>query len=345
MRFCIYLKKTEPEVIFSSGEHIFPAGIGGIQKLPVEYVSHDCNNAFSAMELPFMRNSLIALPRQIYGPGKRGKLDRKHATKSAVSLMNGVNESGNVEFGYISLGHPYSISQIKMNVNGTCQFISDRTFGEVNKQVADFEKNLNKYSGRYQLYQDERLDSDEFLLGLHDGKWHVALSNIELESSISDFVERLLTQKPFDNQSPNYGTVQIRVQQSIQFDDRYFRVCAKIVFNYLAFVKGQNFVLNDRFNPLRDWIVNGGENKFAVLSGEQTNLVIPFPDKAHKILIVQYGKSIKGLISFYGNSFETLIHLCDDFEDIFQLEGFVCDWQNSREFRLNDYINLIAFKS
>lgn len=64
MKYCIYLKKTEPEVTFSSEEHIFPAGIGGIQKLPLEYVSHDCNNAFSSMELDFMRNSIMSLPRQ-----------------------------------------------------------------------------------------------------------------------------------------------------------------------------------------------------------------------------------------------------------------------------------------
>jgi hypothetical protein len=91
--------------------------------------------------------------------------------------------------------------------------------------------------------------------------------------------------------------------------------------------------------------VNGGENKFAVLSGKETNLAIPFPDKTHKILIVQYRKSLKGLISFYGDSFETVIHLCDDFEDIFQLESFICDWQNRQEFQLNEYINSIAFKS
>jgi hypothetical protein len=64
-----------------------------------------------------------------------------------------------------------------------------------------------------------------------------------MESRISDYVEKLLTQKPFENQFPNYGALQTRVQQSIQFDDRYFRVCAKIIFNYLAFIKGQNFVM------------------------------------------------------------------------------------------------------
>jgi hypothetical protein len=52
---------------------------------------------FSTMELAFMRSSLIALPRQFYGPGKRGKLNPKNATKSSVSLMDGVNERLNLD--------------------------------------------------------------------------------------------------------------------------------------------------------------------------------------------------------------------------------------------------------
>jgi len=64
--------KTEPGESSTSKEHIFPARIGGIRKLTMEYVSHECNNAFSKMELPFLRNSLLALPRQLVGPGKRG---------------------------------------------------------------------------------------------------------------------------------------------------------------------------------------------------------------------------------------------------------------------------------
>lgn len=78
MNKCIYLKKTEPEVTFKSGEHIIPAGIGGIVKLDNGMVSDEFNTKiFSSIELDFMRNSIIALPRQFYGPGKRGALSKK----------------------------------------------------------------------------------------------------------------------------------------------------------------------------------------------------------------------------------------------------------------------------
>ena len=318
MKFCIYLKQTEPEVSFLSEEHIFPAGIGGIQKLPLEYVSHDCNNSFSAMELTFMRNSLIALPRQFYGPGKRGNLNPKNATKSTVSLMIGNNDPNSIEFGYICLGKPYSIPQLKININGKCQFISDSSFGDVNKQTADFIKNLEKFDGKYTLHEDERLSEDEFIIGYQDGKWYVALSNKDLEKQISSFIDKILSQKPFENQTPQFGKIQPTVQQTIQFDDTYFRVCAKIIFNYLAFAKGQNFVLRSCFDPLRDWIVRGGENNFAGLLGRELNLPIPIPELAHKLIILQNGKSLNGFISFYGDGFGTQVNLCEDFEGYFE---------------------------
>lgn len=340
-KFCMYLKKTEPVVTFKSGEHIFPAGIGGIQKLPMEYVSHNANNAFSAMEGQVMKKSLLALPRQFVGPGKRGNITNpKKATQGAVSLMSGVINPKTVEFGYISLGRPYSISQIKININGSCQFISDKSFGDVGQQTTDFTKNLGNYNGRYTLHEDERFSQDEFLLGVHEGKWYVGLSNKDLELEVANFVKKLVEQKPFEKHTPDYGTVQPRVHQTLEFDDRYFRVCSKTIFNYLAFVKGRDFVLQDCFDPIRDWIVNGGENKFATLTGKETDFsAISFPDQAHKLLITQKGNILIGHISFYGNGFETEVKLSDNFEGLFNLEGFICDWQNRQEYKLLDYLN------
>ncbi|WP_066302082.1 hypothetical protein [Bacillus sp. FJAT-29937] len=340
MKFCIYFKKTEPEVSFSSEEHIFPAGIGGIQKLPMEYVSHNCNNGFSGMELSFMRNSLIALPRQFVGPGKRGNLNPMNATQGPISLMKGLASPNSIELGYLSLGIPYSISQIKIDINGTLQFISDRSFGDANRQTSEFIKNLGKYNGRYTLFEDKRLSQNELILGLHNGKWYVALSNKDLETKIDNYVQKLIEQNPFDNFTPNYNSEQTRVHQTLQFDDSYFRVCAKIIFNYLAFVKGQQFVLQECFDPLRDWIVNGGENNFAKLTGEATTFSnIPFPDQAHKLFITQVRKTLFGQISFYGDAFETVVKLCDNIEGPFNIEGFICDWQNRQEFSFVDFLN------
>lgn len=342
VKFCIYIKKTEPDVSFFSKEHIFPAGIGGIQKLPLEYVSHECNNAFSALELSFMRNSLIALPRQFYGPGKRGNLNPKNATKSSVSLMSGDTNTSSIEFGYISLGQPYSISQLKININGECNFITDSSFGDVNKQTTDFMKNLENFTGKYILYKDDRFTQDECIVGYQEGKWYVALSNKELEKEITIFIDKMLIQKPFENKIHSSEKFQPRVQQTIEFDDRYYRVCAKIILNYLAFEKGQDFVLMSCFDPLREWIVQGGTNKFAGLLNIDSIQSIPFPELAHKIIIVKDGNSLKGIISFYGGGSETHVNLCEDYDGCFIIQGFICDWKNRREYRLYEYLSTLG---
>ena len=194
------------------------------------------------------------------------------------------------------------------------------------KQTEDFIENLGKYIGRYTLLEDERLSQDEFILGFHDGKWYVALSNKDLGSEINKYVQKLIQKNPFENMAPSYGSGQTNVNQTFEFDDRHFRVCAKIIFNYLAFVKGQQFVLQECFDPLREWIVKSGENKFASLTGQEVNHRIPFPDQAHKLFIFQKGKSLVGYISFYGEEFGTVITLCDDFKEYLEYDGFICDW-------------------
>lgn len=339
LNHCIYLKKSEPEVTFSSEEHIFPAGIGGMQKLPLSYVSHNCNNDFSKMELFFMRNSLIALPRQFYGPGKRGKLNNKNATKSSVTLMNAVNDPVVVEFGYISLGKPYVITQMKFNSDGSCRFVSDRSFGDPNKQFKDFIKSFEKFEEKYELFINEKLSQSELIIGYFEKKWYVALSNPNLETNIISYIEKILEYKILDNPNASFGTMQPNVKQTFQFDNRYYRVCAKIIFNYLAFVKGQDFVLEKSFDPIRDWIVRGGENKFAGLMVDKSSYPIAFPEKSHRLFIVKSNNSLKGLISFYGGEFVTQIILCEGFKGDFEIEGYVCDWENRKEFSFVDYVN------
>lgn len=336
MKHCIYINKTEPEVTFLSEEHIFPAGIGGIQKLPMEYVSHESNNSFSKMELQFMRNSFIALPRQFFGPGKRGSLNLNKATQGNVSLIK--TSHNEFSLGFLSLGNPYSIPQVRINIKGTCHFISDGSniIDQV-KETSQFINNLSKYNGKYILIKDKEIKNNEFILGIHDGRWYLALSNNDIESEVNKYVQELIKENQFKNVTPFFKKEQPKIKQTIIIDDNFYRVCAKILFNYLAFVKGQEFVLQKNFDPIRNWILNGGKNSFAELA--KKDLQIPFPEQAHKLIITKRGKELIGYISFYGDGFETSVTLCKDLDGFFDVEGFICDWKNRQEFRFIDYIN------
>lgn len=198
---------------------------------------------------------------------------------------------------------------------------------------------MNNYNGKYALYEDERFKPDEFLLGVHRDKWYVGLSNKELELEIANFVKKLIESKTFENPTIGYETAHPIVHQTLEFDDRYFRVCAKTLFNYLAFVKGREFILQDCFDPIRDWIVNGGENTFAKLIGETKDFPLAFfPDQAHTLVITQTENRLIGQISFYGAEFKTLVELSNNFMSLFNLEGFICDWQKRQEYEIHDYL-------
>lgn len=69
---CIYTNKDDTQAHFKNQEHIIPACIGGMKKLPKGYVSDEVNTLFSGLELKLARNSPITLVRMFVGPGKRG---------------------------------------------------------------------------------------------------------------------------------------------------------------------------------------------------------------------------------------------------------------------------------
>lgn len=339
MNYCIYLNKDESEVTFDSREHIFPASIGGINTLPANFVSKDCNNAFSKLELDFVRKSIISLPRQFYGPGKRGKLAERFATESGIMVMEG-NENVNFKsLGYIKLGAPHTISQISLNFVGATRLIIEGDFSEYENKVSVFLESLSTFEGDYTLVTDERIGENELLFGVHRNKWYLALSNKELAEKLGEYIPQLLDSRNVLSKKAIKHTSFKRYEQSIVFSDVHFRMCAKIIFNYLSYVMGKEFVGMSCFDPLKKWILNGGKSQFGRLIPDKIGGIVEYPEYSHVLTITKVKKSLVGHISFYGGSFQTLIILCDDFPQNFMPEGYICDWKNRREFKLVDWIH------
>ncbi|GAA0134947.1 hypothetical protein YSY43_17870 [Paenibacillus sp. YSY-4.3] len=346
MERCIYLKQSKIDLTYKSEEHIFPAGIGGIQKLPRGYVSDQFNtDIFSKIELDFMRNSIISLPRMFQGPGKRGNLSEKSATKSNITLMESTLPSEKaIHFGYIKLGKPYLIPQILFQESGLGRISLNPEDGEYSMQLNVFYDALNSFSGSYYEFFDDKFDEHELLLGYFNKKWYLGSRKKIQRNKLIDFVKEVSEQRPDANLEPEKNQAQQFVKQKIGFDiNNYFRTCAKISFNFLASLKGQEFILHDRFDPLRNWIVGGGNNEFAFLIDRKTEGELfhnlSFPKESHKIIISKIpGNRLVANVSFYGSNFETGIYLCDDFYESFELEGLICDWLQRREIYLNDLI-------
>lgn len=85
--YCIYYKKTEPDLRFDKEEHIIPAGLGGIHKLEKGSVSDEANEKFSKIETVALRNSIIGFNRMNFGPGKRGSLNVKKIKSPVMRVL------------------------------------------------------------------------------------------------------------------------------------------------------------------------------------------------------------------------------------------------------------------
>lgn len=347
MNFCIYLKRTETELTFKSGEHIFPAAIGGIQKLPESFVSEEFNNKFSKLEGHFTQDELLSLPRQFHGPGKRGNLNPKRATKSKICILSEENNPNSVRLGYISLSKPYYIPQIKININGETQFSADLSEGDGKTQVNDFFKSVQEFNDYYTIHEEKNINQDEFIIGYEivnkKKKWHIAFSDSKHLNNINKWIERLNKTTLPEKVNAENKSAMVNAMQGLQVSESYFRTCAKIAFNFLAFVKGQEFVLQECFDPIRNWIINGGKNKAFVsdfLNDEELKRFhsIKFPEMSHKLIIINNRGTLCAYISFYGGHFGVLIQLGSGFEGEFEFDGFICDWQNRKEYKFFDYI-------
>ncbi|MCL2376834.1 MAG: hypothetical protein FWC76_05490 [Defluviitaleaceae bacterium] len=362
---CIYTLKNIDSSQFLGKEHIIPACIGGKQKLPQGYVSDEANNMFSKFELEFARNSIISAPRMICGPGKRGKIDPKKATKSNVHVM--LNETnGQKVLGYMQLSKQYIINQVhikdtkapSLNTHFTLPY-SDIISPEC--LLAEFHNQMKLLAKFSVVIRELSINDDEYILGFYDGKWHFAISenctniNEECNKAI-DYVKWLVEQyenKNYDNINSNKTRVpqyqsQIKIYQDM---DKFGQVIAKSAFNYLAFLKGNDYVLNELFNPIRLAIYTGiNINNFAKivpaspLKDDFIGFIKSFESynigrNSHFIVIMKVQNYLIAAVSLYGILCHYFVELSNNYieNDFDEMKGFICDWENGREFDLNEF--------
>ena len=346
MNICIYTKKQSPDATFIGRDHIFPGGIGGKAMLPTGYVSDEANNAFSLLELDFMRNSLISLPRQYFGPGKRGRLAPSAATQSNIHIMYGLEMGHMPMLGYISLGIPNIIDQVALSPSGGQGISLHPKAGlSYQEQFSKFVSQIKKWDHTHTFLEEKDLD-DVVLLGNHNQKWYIAASNSQGIQKAIDFA-RLLQTNELRADSTSHVELNVKAHQRMSFNIEYFyRVCAKIAFNYLAFLRGSEYMLKSYFAPIREYILRGSPKANArLMDSSDTQLSIflrgAFPKDAHKVLISTTKVGIIAMISFYGDSFPAVVNIAETSEDPIY-EGFICDWRNSNELSLIEVIRALA---
>lgn len=351
MEKCIYTKqmfeiskdKKYPQ------EHIVPAGLGGIKMLPEDYVSIEANNSFSTFERDVMKKGIISLPRSFFGPGKRGKQNQnlKHQSKSIIHLMEN-QKTKELELGFFAKGHPYTIFQmfienfdkvkIKQHnfslngVQGTQEKNTDKILKEMIKAL-QFPEYFN-----YVQITNKTFPKGKIILGCFEKKIYLAISPDLNKKEISDW----FTSVKFQDANKGSKTFEYQPKCSLNLETNLFsiaRLCAKTAFNLLADRKGKEFVLNSKFDEIRNFILNG--------EGEYTNfwgLSDKLDDELIEKILTKYNRhfimidSIKGelraLVSFYGMIFHVKLAKNCDFEFS---ENMICFWEDKREMTIEQF--------
>ena len=363
MNTCIYSKKTEPDVHFKKQEHIFPASLGGLSKLPKGYVSDEINEKFSSeLEIEFMREGIISIPRQFMGPGTRGNISNiKKATQSKVHLMK--DDGNRYALGYVVLGKPIHIKQIIFNFDneGNLSDSHEAIFPSGTEDIVSEIKKFSNLSNSITLIKDNKIPSNKIILGIHEyqskgkgpvlSKWFIGHNgnihvNDDLKDKLKIGIERLYDNSKGREFDLTVTSKQVTSYQTFKFDmNVFFRTCAKIAFNYIAEIVGADIILKKEFNGIRNYIVNGGKNNFVTFArnvNPSKHPIFECLNDTHTLIANFTNDSIIVSIVFYG-----LTHIgvkipykvsINELPNGFNIEGLVIDWKNREEHDLFKYV-------
>lgn len=335
---CIYFGHRQ-DLTYTKQEHVFPAGLGGIKMLSKGVVSDQANELFSPLELKLMRTSIISTERMLSGPGKRGSLSPKDATKSNINV--GLKDDGTLALCYIAEGKPYCIPQFHIHKNQVAVAVpnGDGDEGELFKR---FITSLGIFKDKFVHLQSEHIAQDEIIVGCSDKHYYVATSS---ERPSSEKVKSLISY--FVNHFEMSGIEKSvhHTQQSFLIEENSdtARIYAKTAMNTLALLKGENYVRNHSFDEIREWIVKGGPNsKFVFLphiqSERSDDISKIVPKQAHWCIFSNVDGCLETIVCFYNHvSRRFSIGKLPD-ETTFDTDGFICDWKNRQEYTLLQYI-------
>lgn len=345
---CIYYKDRQC-LTYVGQEHIFPAGIGGILKLPMGYVSDQFNNNISKLELQFLRESFISVARQIEGPGKRGSLSENKATQSLIHLIVDAKHQKPTGIGYVKIGQVFEIPSVLIN-----KITNEFTFGVDKKNQRTIEQSLQFFIDKcknpekliVKKIEDERIDINAFFFGIeenvddHFSAFFACHPNnkTELSNDIIKNIGSSLERIEYAPQAQNYMPSS---RLTAKFSEEYFRISGKVALNFLAYVKGKEIVLNSEFDPLRKWITGTGSNNFAMIDSSPNVFqnLLPRTDQSFHYVIIQKTKAqLFATVCFYGAS-KTTIKLSDNYSSPFTTDGLICDWKNRKEYRFMEFMN------
>lgn len=330
---CIYYG-TREELSYNSREHIFPATIGGIEMLPVGYVSDKANSYFSTLESRMITQSFIGFSKMFFGPGKRGK---EKPGRMPITLLKSENEES---LGFVYKGKPHHIPQIILSRDAKqLNFIRDLEL-QTNADVEKLICKLTNFDNKYTLISNKP-NLSSFLVGLYENRLYISINDKdEVEKFIEYINKHIPTNLDYSNaqKSKREGPeVALKMAADLHNDARVF---AKVAFNILAYVKGPEYLENVKFDEIKHWLLGVNNDKFAQLPqyNKFIKFLIPDDSNMHYCIIINIDNFFVAIVSFY-NHWTMCFEICERFDDFFDLPYvYFCDWENEKEYTLPKYL-------
>lgn len=345
---------------YKKREHIFPAGLGGLTKLPIGFVSDEANEHFSPHELRLLRYSFVSVNRNNFGPGKRGSLNIKKIKNPVIRVLKSGDEpSATYTLGFVFKGESHIIPQIILNFNDydmSCGLsFTSKLFNEVDprftlllfqRKLIDFLINEDR---KFTLINMPYTTNQHFIsIGCYKGKWFAATShnyvnmNVIAAEFIPNLIEEYKKNAMLETDILIEGKKEFNYSQKLDINfNELFLLYAKTAFNALAHLKGHEFVLDEQFNKIRDAIlsIDGSKDMWINKNEKYPELVKDVgnksPNKSHFVVIKTLDNILYAYVSFYGEP-PVIIKLSDKYQNDELEVGFICDWKNRREMTLHD---------
>ncbi len=340
-KLCIYYGDRD-DLSYDKQEHVFPAGLGGNTMLDKGVVSDQANWMFSQMEGKLMHESIISIERMFFGPGKRGSLSEKNASKSLVNV--GIQDDGSIAMCYTALGHSYIIPQVFVQGKMVCYHFPQENMNPV-QEYERLMRRLSKFKGKFSFLQSVDVPKDAVIIGEDDGIIYVALNG---ERPSKEKVQLLIMALQSEWKMHGSEEQEHRIQQNHRFMEspEIARMYAKVAINALAYLKGSTFAAHDNFADIRRWILTGESDKeyfhLPLLANEPDEAIMGIvPPKAHWCLFVVVDAHLLAEVCFY-NRVKRVFDLGEAPDKRMWPVGFICDWQNEKEYTLEQLIHQLV---
>lgn len=351
MNKCIYCLRDDTKTKFTSGDHIIPRNIGGLNHLDFGMVCDECNGYFSILEKRFIYDSIIALPKQFDGPSGRSG---KYKTNLHILVDN---NSGEAKLGYIEQGGlPYYATQCLVVNNEKVQFIFNAADSEnIDLLVSDFSEKCRLISNKQIIFiKSEKLHKGCPILSIYKDKLIAGIQHDDDKSVIFKLKEKLASEPPNVSQVKDVQTSKSFVEssQNLKFSiDDFFRVIGKITLNSIAAHYSSEIALKPELDELRNYIRYGTKvSGFEFVTFLDKNAGVSWfngltkslhlPPKAHVSVCGELytPKNIIGVLSLYDHAFEFVVRLNNSNGTIFN-NGIphrvhILEYENKNEYEL-----------